>query len=95
MLWDGLIFFGFDDTKLARLNGSPTSYLDKFKNKKWLATTLLGISIVSLVLASSTSKLGTIKFQKIELTDQSHFKYNASHVLTHSAMNYFESEELL
>ena len=89
MLWDGLTFFGFDDTKLARLNGHPTSYLDKFKNKKWLSTTILGVTIVLFVILSSTSKLGTIKLQKIELTDQSHFLFNASHCLTQSAVNYF------
>ena len=95
MLWDGLTFFGFDDTKLARLNGHPTSYLDKFKNKKWLSTSMLGLTIVLFVILSSASKLGTMKFQKIELTDQSQFKYNASLVLTHSAVNYFEASELL
>ena len=29
------------------------------------------------------------------MTDQSHFKYNASDILTHSAINYFETSELL
>ena len=69
MLWDGLTFFGFDDTKLARLNGVPTSYLDKFKNKKWLSTSILGVTIVTYVILSSASKLGTVKFQKIDLTE--------------------------
>ena len=50
MMWDGLDFFGFDDTKLARLNGVKTSYIDKFKNKKWLASTIVGIIIVFMVL---------------------------------------------
>ena len=72
-LWDGLEFFGFDDTKLERLNGHPTSYMDKLKNKKFLATTSLGFTIVCYVIISSASKLGTVKLQKIELTDQSHF----------------------
>ena len=62
MLWDGLEFFGFDDTKLARLNGHPTSYMDKFKNKKWIGTTVLGLTIVLYVLISSIEKLGSIKF---------------------------------
>ena len=69
MLWDGLDFFGFDDTKLARLNGHPTSYFDKFKNKKWLAKTFIGVTIVLYVILSSASKLGTMKLQKIELVD--------------------------
>ena len=70
MLWDGLEFFGFDDTKIPRLMaGSKTSYLDKFKNKKWLASTILGVVIVSFVLNTSLEKLGTVKSQKIELND--------------------------
>ena len=95
MLWDGLVFFGFDDTKLARMNGSPTSYYDKFKNKKWLAKSAIGVTVVLAVILSSTSKLGTMKFQKIELADQSVFTYNASNTLTHSAVNYFDATELL
>ena len=77
------------------LNGSPTSYYDKFKNKKWLASTILGMTIVFFVLMSSTSKLGTLKFQKIELIDQSQFIYNASDVLTFNAISLFEVDQLL
>ena len=62
MLWDGLVFFGFDDTKLARLNGAKTSYLDKFKNKKWIGKNVTGLFIVMYVIFSSASKVGTIKF---------------------------------
>ena len=58
MLWDGLDFFGFDDTKLARLNGKKTSYLDKFKNKKWVGMTLISLIIIVLVFARETRKLG-------------------------------------
>ena len=61
MLWDGSDFFGFDDTKLARLNGEKTSYFDKFKNKKWLAVTMTMIFIGIVVLMRETSKLGTVK----------------------------------
>jgi len=59
MWWDGLVFFGFDDTKLARLDGAPVSFLDKFKNKKWLVMTIVSISVISSVIMSETSKLGT------------------------------------
>ena len=52
MLWDGLDFFGFDDTKLARLNGAKTSYLDKFKNKKWIVMTFTVIAVTCYVFAS-------------------------------------------
>ena len=61
MLWDGLDFFGFDDTKLARLNGVKTSYLDKFKNKKWMFMTFIVIVIATVVGMKETSKLGSVK----------------------------------
>ena len=44
---------------------------------------------------SSASKLGTFKYQKIELTDQSQFKYNASDVLSLNAVSHFEVDQLL
>ena len=61
MLWDGLEFFGFDDTKLERLNGAETSYFDKFKNKKWLGVTMVTMIIAVYVFANETSKLGHVK----------------------------------
>ena len=95
MLWDGLDFFGFDDTKLARLNGAKTSYLDKFKNKKWILMTMIVIVIGAPVFASQASKIGEIKKQDIVLTDQSYFTYNASEVLTMNGVNHFNTEQLL
>ena len=93
MLWDGLFFFGFDDTKLARLNkGAKTSYLDKFKNKKWMGKNIIAMIVVLYVIASSASKVGTIKFQKIELTDQNHFLYPAKDVLTLNGLNFFYAD---
>ena len=61
MLWDGSNFFGYDDTKLARLKGEKTSYFDKFKNKRWLGTTIIMIFICIVVLMRETSKIGTVK----------------------------------
>jgi hypothetical protein len=58
MCWDGLEFFGFDDTKLARLNGSKVSFIDKFKNKKWLIITICSMFVISFVITSEASKLG-------------------------------------
>ena len=31
-MWDGLGFFGFDERKIARLEGKPVRFLDKFKS---------------------------------------------------------------
>ena len=61
LMWDGLVFFGFDDTKLARLNGKRTSVFDKFRNKKWVLSSIMVLIIVVYVIFMEISKLGEIK----------------------------------
>ena len=61
MWWDGLIFFTFDDTKLARLDGKPTHFTDKFKNKKWLISTVVGITLGLYIIISYAQMIGTEK----------------------------------
>ena len=52
MWWDGLIFFGYDDTKLPRLDGAKTKFTDKFRNKKWLMITTTSVLVILYVLVS-------------------------------------------
>ena len=61
MCWDGLSFFTFDDTKLARLNGNKPHFYDKFKNKKWLITNLGGAAIAAYIIISYASIMGDEK----------------------------------
>ena len=61
MWWDGLLFFAFDDTKLARLEGQATKFTDKFKNKKWLITTIIGLVIGTYIIISYAAMIGTEK----------------------------------
>ena len=61
MWWDGLLFFAFDDTKLARLEGQATKFTDKFKNKKWLSTTIIGLVIGTYIIISYAAMIGTEK----------------------------------
>ena len=58
--WDGLGFFGFDDTKLARLRGAPVKVTDKFKSKKWVLTGIILFSVVIFVMATELSKMNTL-----------------------------------
>ena len=89
MLWDGLEFFGFDDSKLARLRGAKTSVLDKFKNKKRLFFILLMFLIACYIVIREFGKIGTIKNQQIILNDQATYKFNATSALTMHAVNIF------
>ena len=95
MWWDGLIFFGYDDTKLPRLNGKKTSFTDKFRNKKWMMVTLISLFVITFVLATSIRKLGTIKYQKMELTMLSEFQYNATDAIQMIGVSYFYVKEMI
>ena len=51
MWWDGLPFFTFDDTKLGRLDPKVRPrFTDKFKNKKWLVHTSLGVFVAAYII---------------------------------------------
>jgi hypothetical protein len=50
MIWDGLGFFGFDDTKLDRLKGKPLDFCTKFYSVKWVITSFLAIIVIIIVL---------------------------------------------
>ena len=58
MIWDGLEFFSFDDSKLARLRGAKTSVFDKFKNKKKLFMMTMLVSIAMYIILKESSKVG-------------------------------------
>ena len=57
MVWDGLGFFGFDDTKLDRLRGKKVTFFTKFKSVKWSVATLMTLTAVLYVVGTESSKL--------------------------------------
>jgi hypothetical protein len=57
-MWDGMGFFGFDDTKLARLKGKKVTFMTKFSSPKSLFFSLLSLSIVLFVIISEAATLG-------------------------------------
>jgi hypothetical protein len=58
MIWDGLNFFGYDDSKISRLYGTPIKFTDKFFMKKLIASVLLSIAVITNVIVDETSKIG-------------------------------------
>jgi hypothetical protein len=51
MLWDGLPFFGFDDTKLARLNkNGQYGFLEKCTSFKWMVATFGSMAVVIAII---------------------------------------------
>ncbi len=59
MIWDGLGFFGFDDTKLARLNkNGHYAFTDKCTSFKWVTASIASITVIIAVIASQAKNLG-------------------------------------
>ena len=95
MWWDGLLFFAFDDTKLARLEGKVSKFTDKFQNKKWLITTILGLLVGGYIIVSYVGMVGTEKSQTIGLRPRSSFSYDSDKILTVHSLNFFYVEQYL
>ena len=76
MTWDGLGFFGFDDSKLGRLKGQPVRFWDKLKNKKWLLSALILFSVVIFVMTTELSKMNTLTLQEITSDYNIRYEYN-------------------
>jgi len=58
MMWDGLGFFGFSDTKLARLKGKKVTWLTPFLS--WFNTPMLiiGLVVMGAIIVSEVGNLG-------------------------------------
>ena len=50
LLWDGLGFFGFDDTKLERIKGKPVKFTDKCTSMKWVLMTLISLVVLIFIV---------------------------------------------
>ena len=90
LLWDGLGFFGFDETKLERLRGAKVDYFTKFKSAKWMITNILLGTFVLLVLRSAIMKIGTMKSQTVVLERKDTLLYPAKEALTIMVFNYLK-----
>ena len=67
MMWDGLGFFGFSDTKLGRLQGKKVNWCTPFLS--WFNTPLLiiGLTVMMVIIISEVDNLGKQKSQTIDL----------------------------
>lgn len=92
--WDGFTFFGFDDTKLGRINGAPVTFLGKFKSKRWLTFTFGTLFVVLYVVISEIQHLGEQKTQTISLIEDVNFHYDAKENLALLVANYFYVDEI-
>ena len=94
LLWDGFTFFGFDDTKLGRINGAPVTFLDKFKSKRWITFTFSGMAVILTVLILEIKNLGQQKSQTVQLIEDFFFNYDLKDSLPLLFANYYYVDEI-
>jgi len=58
---DGMSFFGIDDTKLARLKGTPISIWAKFTSFRWVILTFVCWLALIMLLVIESARYGEIK----------------------------------
>ena len=88
-MWDGLTFFGFDDTKLDRLKGKPLDFLTKFTSLKWVVQTFLMMIAIIVVLSISMSKYGLQKSKEISLVEKDSYSYDIRETLPLKYVHWF------
>ena len=97
MLWDGLGFFGFDDRKIARLEGKPVRWRDKFTSVK--ATPLMVITlIVAIYIIFDEARLwlhSVQKSQTIQLVPEIKYAYTVGNSIPLMVNNLFYIDQLI
>ena len=75
LMWDGLGFFGFSDTKLDRLKGKKVNWCTPILS--WKTTPLLIIGIIAglYIIITEVNNLGKQKSQTIDLKQDEAYSY--------------------
>ena len=58
MLWDGLGFFGFDDTKLDRIKGKEVTWFTPMQSLKSTPLVIIGIVVMTYIIFKEAVNLG-------------------------------------
>jgi len=75
-LWDGLGFFGFDDTKLDRLIGKPLDFLTKLSSVRWFILTFGTFALVFYAMFQEVLKYQTLKTKEIKLEEKDEYQFD-------------------
>jgi hypothetical protein len=95
MLWDGNSFFGFDDTKLARLKGKPVTFFSKFSSIRWVILTFGSLIGAIVILYLEVNKFGSVKSKDVSLVTEDFYSYEAKDALTVMLVNWFWLDDLI
>ena len=60
-MWDGLGFFGFDDTKLDRIKGKEVTWCTPLLSMKSTPLMLVGIAVMAYIIINEAGNLGKLK----------------------------------
>jgi hypothetical protein len=93
--WDGLSFFGFDDTKLARLRGAPVTFFSKFSSVRWIIFTMGSMVAAVVILTFEVGKYGSVRSKEISLIQSDFYSYNATDGLAVMLVHWFYLNELI
>ena len=78
LMWDGLVFFGYDDNKLQRLKGIKPRWYDRFLNKRWLFFNMTFAIILSIVLMTQLQTLGQVRAQEKQSENLNEYIFKAN-----------------
>ena len=94
LMWDGLGFFGFDDTKIARLRGVKVTFWTPFTSKKQTVILIISIIVAVNLILNEVKKLGTLKSQEIQLVPIKGYSYNVTQAIPLVSANWWFIDEL-
>jgi hypothetical protein len=76
MMWDGLGFFGFSDTKLARLQGKKVTWCTPFLSWKNTPLLFIGLAVMTYIIVTEAGQLGLQKSQTIDLDRNEEYRFD-------------------
>ena len=93
MMWDGLGFFGFSDTKLERIKGKKVTWCTPILS--WKSCPFLIVLIIfSIIIIKEGGNLGELKSQTIDLKQNESFTYDIEKALPLIGVNFFWNDEV-
>lgn len=94
IVWDGMGFFGFDDTKLARLRGVPVTFLSKFTSVRWIIFTIGSLLAALAILVIEGMKFGQVRTVQVSLELGEVYNYDVKSALPLMLVNWYWLNEL-
>jgi hypothetical protein len=61
MIWDGLGFFGFSDTKLDRFKGEKVTWYTPLKSWRSTPLAIIGLTVMIYIIVNESRNLGDQK----------------------------------